>query len=90
MKRAIAIFKGRVQGVFFRANTERKANEIGLRGYVRNLKNGDVELVIEGREEDINKLIKFCSEEIPNAKVVEREIKWQNFKGEFEEFEIRY
>lgn len=90
MKRATIIFKGRVQGVFFRANTEKKANEIGLRGYVRNLKSEDVEVVVEGKEEDINKLIKFCCEDIPMARVVSKEIKWQDFKGEFEDFEIRY
>jgi len=45
------IIKGHVQGVFFRANTNVKANELGLTGWVRNLSTGDVEVWAQGEEQ---------------------------------------
>ena len=53
-----AIVKGRVQGVGYRYFVIHVAREIGLKGYVKNLMDGDVEVVAEGPEEDLEKLIK--------------------------------
>lgn len=54
------IISGKVQGVFFRDSTKRKAESLGLRGYARNLPNGDVEVACSGRKDAVEKLIDFC------------------------------
>jgi len=48
--------RGRVQGVFFRAATRDKALQLGLHGWVRNLSTGHVELLVNGEQENIEKL----------------------------------
>jgi len=52
--------KGRVQGVYFRANTCGKAKELSINGTVKNLNDGTVEILAEGEEEQLNKLVKWC------------------------------
>ena len=53
-------FYGIVQGVFFRANTKRKAREMGINGYVRNMPDGSVEAVFEGDEKNtLDNAVKF-------------------------------
>ena len=84
------IFKGRVQGVFFRANTLEKASELGLKGWVRNLRDGSVEAVFEGPKARIEEAIEWCSDSQPYAKVSDAEISWQAYLVEFENFEIRH
>lgn len=83
-------FKGRVQGVFFRANTRDFANQIGVTGWVRNLPDGSVEAVFEGDKEKIEKLIDWCKTRQPIGRVSDTKISWEDYKGEFEGFEIRY
>jgi len=68
--RVHAFFTGRVQGVFFRANTRNKAQELGLSGWVRNLNDGRVEAVFEGPEEKINTIIAWCRHSMPMAEVI--------------------
>ena len=53
MKRKHVVIEGKVQGVFFRANTQRMAASLGLTGWVRNLPDGRVEVVIEGEENNL-------------------------------------
>lgn len=50
-------FYGRVQGVFFRKTTERYATSLPVMGYVRNLSDGSVELVVTGRPETLDRLL---------------------------------
>ena len=57
------IFFGRVQGVFFRANAKRKADELGLKGYAKNLDNGSVEVIMQGDEANVEILIDFLKKE---------------------------
>ena len=54
------LISGRVQGVFFRAETRRAASALGVKGWVRNLPGGDVEVVAEGRKPELDRLIEFC------------------------------
>lgn len=59
--RAIHIqVSGRVQGVAYRAWTERRANELGLSGWVRNLANGDVEAMIAGPPDRLVEMLLAC------------------------------
>lgn len=78
--------KGRVQGVSYRFAAHTKALKLSLTGLVKNLPNGDVYIEAEGKEEDINKLIEWCSMGPPLAKVTEviaeeKEVKnYRNFE----------
>ena len=54
------IVKGRVQGVFFRATAKDVADEIGVRGWVRNTEEGDVEIVASGSDEQLQKFMDWC------------------------------
>lgn len=81
---------GRVQGVFFRANTQEVAQRLGLSGYVRNLPDGRVEVVAEGEEGALQRLVDWCHRGPPLARVERVEVRWENPTGEFSGFHIRY
>lgn len=51
---------GKVQGVYFRANTAKKAHALNLRGWVKNLGDGSVQILAQGEGEVIEKLIQWC------------------------------
>ena len=91
MKTRIHVFiSGRVQGVFFRSNTKRIADNLGIKGWVRNLPDGRVEVVAEGKKDRIDDLIKFLKKG-PEAGIVDNvEIETKDFIGEFQGFSIRY
>ncbi|MCX6764862.1 MAG: acylphosphatase [Candidatus Nealsonbacteria bacterium] len=80
---------GKVQGVFFRLNAKKKAEELGVSGWAGNLSDGRVEILIEGEKENIEKLVKWAQKGPLFAKVDELEIEQQEFKGEFHSFEIK-
>ena len=84
------VVHGLVQGVFFRANAQKKAIELGLSGWVRNRDDGSVELVAEGEKEGLEALLSWCKTGPQGAKVERVEHCWENFKGEFSSFSIRY
>lgn len=84
------LISGKVQGVFFRASTRKVANEIGVTGWVRNVPNGMVEVVAEGRKNQLDRLIEFCKKGPEGAKVEDIEINWEKYKGEFKDFEIKF
>lgn len=77
MKRAHLFITGRVQGVFYRAFTKEVADSLGLKGWVRNLRDGRVEAVFEGDEDRISIAIERCKEGPPYAKVDNIEIIWE-------------
>jgi acylphosphatase len=60
---------GRVQGVFFREETRRRAVALGVAGWVRNLPDGAVEAVFEGEPDAIETMLAFCGEGPPGARV---------------------
>lgn len=87
-KRIRVLISGLVQGVFFRDETKKKADEIGVFGYVKNLNNGKVEAVFEGNKEKLDKIISYCHNG-PEAAIIDKvEIKEEKYKGEFREFKI--
>jgi len=89
-KRVHLFIKGRVQGVFFRENTRRKAEKLGVNGWIRNLDDGRVEAVFEGEEEKVKEVVKWTKRGPIIAKVVQVDIKEEKYQGEFQNFEIRY
>ncbi|MCS7138524.1 MAG: acylphosphatase [Crenarchaeota archaeon] len=90
MTRAHVYISGRVQGVFFRYETKNLADELGVKGWVRNLPDGRVEAVFEGEEGLVKKMIDFCKRGPPGAKVTDIKVEWEDYKGEFERFSIRH
>jgi acylphosphatase len=54
------IVSGRVQGVFFRDTTRRRAESAGVAGWVRNTSNGTVEAVFEGEPDAVDEMVEFC------------------------------
>ena len=54
------IIKGRVQGVFFRAKTQKTAQDLNLTGYVKNRSDGSVEAVFQGDEDKVKKMLEWC------------------------------
>ena len=88
--RASAVVYGLVQGVFFRANAQKKAIELGLTGWVRNRGDGSVELVAEGEKEAVEALLSWCREGPKGAKVDKIEYSLEDFKGEFNSFSVNY
>lgn len=89
-ERVHLIVSGFVQGVFFRSNTKEVAGKLGLTGWVRNLEDGRVEILAEGEKDKLDKLIEWAKKGPELARVENVEIKWEEYKGEFEDFEIRY
>jgi len=82
---------GRVQGVFFRAFAFRRANELGLSGYVRNLSGGEaVEVNAEGVRNKLQELIKYLKVGPPAAEVEKVETKWSGYTGSYSGFSVRY
>jgi len=88
--RAHLYISGRVQGVFFRDHTRRKALSLGVNGFVKNLWDGRVEVVIEGEEEAVEELINWCHKGPPLAKVEKVEVAYEPYVGEFDGFKISY
>ncbi len=80
---------GLVQGVFFRSETKKKAEEFGIFGWVRNLTDGRVEILAEGKREKIERLIDWSGKGPDSSRVDNLEIIWQEYRGEFTNFEIR-
>jgi len=88
--RAHVFITGGVQGVFFRSETRNEAKKCGVKGWVRNLPDGRVEAIFEGEEENVKELIEFCKRGPQGARVTGVDVIWENYTGEFRDFEIRY
>ena len=89
MKCKHLIVSGRVQGVFFRANVRDKATQLGLKGYAKNLENGNVEVVAEGNEDKLKELIEFIKKGPGIASVTSVQIKHKEPEN-FKNFDIRH
>ena len=87
--RAHLLISGRVQGVAFRYYTQDIAQSLEIEGWVRNCWDGKVEIVVEGEEEKVKKLINWCYKG-PGSAIVEKvDIEWEKYRGEFNSFAIR-
>ena len=87
--RVNVIIFGRVQGVFFRDETRRAAQRIGVAGWVRNLPDGTVEALFEGDAEAVNAVIEWCHNGSPLATVSNVQVAWQPWVGDMDGFRIR-
>lgn len=80
---------GRVQGVFFRVGALKKARQLGLTGWAHNTVDGKVEVICEGEKGTVEQFVQWCREGTQPAKVEKCEVAQEEYKGEFEDFEIR-
>jgi len=88
--RAYLFIEGRVQGVFYRAFIRELAYNLGLNGWVKNLRDGRVEAVFEGEKGLIDKAVKECYAGPPGARVADIDVKWETFIGDQKGFSVRY
>jgi len=88
--RARVTIEGRVQGVFFRHHTQETAYQLGVKGWVRNRRDGSVEALFEGDKKNVDQIIQWCSRGPSEARVTNVRTTWENYTGEFEDFSISY
>ena len=80
---------GRVQGVFFRAATAEEARALGLKGWVRNLPDGRVEVLAEGDRKNLEMLYAWAHDGPRYARVSDVQARWSEYSGRFQDFEVR-
>jgi acylphosphatase len=81
---------GRVQGVFFRHRTREEALKRGLRGWVRNLRDGRVEAVFQGNHQEIQGMLEWCHHGPPSAWVDDVHIAWEESSPDIKGFQVTY
>ena len=54
------VIKGKVQGVYYRASAKEKANELGIKGWIKNTPRGHVEVMASGSKEQLEKFMEWC------------------------------
>ncbi len=80
--RARAVVRGRVQGVFFRAETRDRARSLGVAGWARNAPDGTVEAVFEGDRDRVEALVEWCRRGPRLADVAAVDVEWEEPRGE--------
>ena len=89
MIRRTVLFSGRVQGVGFRHTTYTLARDYEVTGYVKNLADGRVEAVIEGRPEEADRFLEALQQEMGSF-IKNKDVQEGQASGQFERFEIRF
>ena len=84
------LIRGKVQGVFFRQALKVIAKNNNVLGWVRNLKDGHVEAVLEGDNKSINSVIEWTHIGPANSRVDDIEVSNEEFKNEFSMFDVLY
>jgi acylphosphatase len=85
-----AIVHGKVQGVYYRAFVSRIAKALSLKGYVKNLSNGDVEVEAEGMKDVLEELLRRLKAGPDGAVVEKTDITWPEYTGKYSAFDVRY
>jgi acylphosphatase len=88
LKQLQLFIRGRVQGVYFRASTQREARRLGLTGWVRNRPDGSIEILAEGEEAAIRELYGWAQKGPTAARVERVDTRWRSYAGEYAEFRI--
>lgn len=83
-------YKGRVQGVGFRFNAEKVALECGVKGWVRNEQNGDVQLVAEGSRAVLDQMLEGIRQCPVGRHIAKEHVRWEPCRNEFDDFRIEY
>jgi acylphosphatase len=86
-----AVVHGLVQGVNFRYFVMRRATELGLTGYVRNVfLDGTVEVVAEGMRDRLEQLLRYLEVGPRAARVKKVDVSWSEYSGEFSRFDVKF
>ena len=86
--RVHVVVQGEVQGVFFREFTRRRAESLGVNGWVRNRSDGRVEGVFEGDRSSVDLLVSHMREGPPHSRVEGVEVISELYRGEFVDFRV--
>ena len=90
MKKSVRLYiNGTVQGVFFRAFVKENAERYNVKGFVRNLEDGRIEIFLEGDANDVNKMIEVCKKGPKHAQIRKVETKPEKFQ-DFKNFKVLY
>jgi len=88
MKKSVRLYiSGTVQGIFFRQFIKENAERYNVKGFVRNLEDGRVEVFAEGNQEDVEKLIQLCRQGPKHAKIEKVDIIEEKFQ-DLKEFKL--
>jgi acylphosphatase len=88
MKKSIRLYvTGSVQGIFYRNFAKENAERFNIKGFVRNLEDGRVEVFLEGDADKVNQMTELCKQGPKNSKVEKVEIKDERFQ-DFKDFKI--
>jgi acylphosphatase len=88
MKKVHVYISGRVQGVFFRAETQRTAVTLNLTGWVSNMETGGVEAIFEGEDKAVDQMLAWCRSGPPAARVDHLDISEEPYAGDLLSFKI--
>lgn len=88
MTEAFLHITGQVQGVFYRDNAQKKAQELGLCGWIKNMPDGSVSIVVQGKKDPVDDFIVWCHEGPSSAKVDKVQVSWQEPEDLKKSFEI--
>ncbi|MBS3078454.1 acylphosphatase [Candidatus Pacearchaeota archaeon] len=81
MKKSIRLYiSGLVQGIFFRSFVKENAEKLNIKGFVRNLEDGRVEVFIEGNFEDVVKMVELCKKGPKHSEIKKVEEKSERFQ----------
>jgi acylphosphatase len=86
--RARVIIIGKVQGVYFRAETQMAAEQKNVYGWVRNRPDGSVEALFEGDEPSVESMLEWCRQGSLYSRVHHVDVRWETYTGEFQRFDI--
>lgn len=90
-KRRVRVrIRGMVQGVCFRSFARDAAIHEGVTGWVRNLRDGSVEAVLEGDADKVERMIAWCHRGSPYGFVDQVEVKEEVYEGSFDRFDVTY
>ena len=87
-KAAKIIVKGTVQGVFYRQFVKGHADDLKLKGFCRNLDNGDIEIIVEGEKDAIERLARFVGDGPAHSQIRSVDVSERKWTGSFREFKI--
>ncbi len=80
----------RMEAKGWRLETKKAADRYGVFGWVKNQRDGTVAAVFEGSKENVDSMLGWCNHGPPIAKVLDVDVIWEEYKGEFNGFEITY
>jgi len=90
MNRVHILISGRVQGVGFRFFARHCALKLNISGYAKNLVNGDVEIIAEGKKSNLDEFVKELKKGPPLSRVADVKINKREYTDGFRRFSIRY